>query len=94
MRTALPDGERLALGVATASYQIEGAPHADGKGPSIWDTLTQVPGRDRRRLRRVGGLRVLPRPRSRHRPRRRPRRALVPLLRVLAADRARRCRSR
>ena len=25
-------------GVATASYQIEGAIHADGRLPSIWDT--------------------------------------------------------
>jgi beta-glucosidase len=41
---ALPDGSRLEFGVATASYQIEGAPQADGKGPSIWDTLTLVPG--------------------------------------------------
>ena len=44
MSTALPDGSRLEFGVATASYQIEGAPDADGKGPSIWDTLTRVPG--------------------------------------------------
>jgi beta-glucosidase len=44
MRHALPDGSRLAFGVATASYQIEGAPHADGKAPSIWDTFTQRPG--------------------------------------------------
>lgn len=27
-------------GVATASYQIEGATTADGRGPSIWDTFT------------------------------------------------------
>ena len=41
---ALPGGAHLAFGVATASYQVEGAPSADGKGPSIWDTFTQVPG--------------------------------------------------
>src|SRR5215210_7127992 len=44
MSSALPDGVRLEFGVATASYQIEGAPDADGKGPSIWDTFTRVPG--------------------------------------------------
>src|SRR4051794_35171056 len=44
MSNALPDGSRLEFGVATASYQIEGAPDADGKGASIWDTLTRVPG--------------------------------------------------
>ncbi|GII55674.1 beta-glucosidase [Planotetraspora thailandica] len=34
-------------GTATASYQIEGAAHEDGKGPSIWDTFTHEPGRIR-----------------------------------------------
>ena len=37
----------LALGVATASYQIEGAVTADGRRPSIWDTFTALPGRVR-----------------------------------------------
>jgi beta-glucosidase len=31
-------------GVATAAYQIEGAVHADGRAPSIWDTFCRVPG--------------------------------------------------
>jgi beta-glucosidase len=31
-------------GAATAAYQIEGAPSADGKGPSTWDTFSHVPG--------------------------------------------------
>jgi beta-glucosidase len=31
-------------GTATASYQIEGAATADGRGPSIWDTFSHRPG--------------------------------------------------
>jgi beta-glucosidase len=33
------------LGSATASYQIEGAVHEDGRGPSIWDTFSHTPGK-------------------------------------------------
>jgi beta-glucosidase len=33
------------FGAATAAYQIEGAVHADGRGPSIWDTFSHTPGR-------------------------------------------------
>ncbi|GAA0486739.1 beta-glucosidase [Paractinoplanes deccanensis] len=37
--------ERFLYGVSTASYQIEGAVHEDGRGPSIWDTFSHTPGR-------------------------------------------------
>ena len=39
----LPRG--FELGVATASYQIEGAVNEGGRGPSIWDTFSHTPGR-------------------------------------------------
>jgi len=32
-------------GYATASYQIEGAVTADGRGDSIWDTFCRIPGK-------------------------------------------------
>ena len=35
----------FAWGAATASYQIEGSVGADGRGPSIWDTFSHLPGR-------------------------------------------------
>ena len=32
-------------GSATASYQVEGAVHEGGRGPSIWDTFSHMPGK-------------------------------------------------
>lgn len=34
-------------GTATSAYQVEGAAHEDGRGPSIWDTFAATPGRIR-----------------------------------------------
>jgi beta-glucosidase len=32
------------FGTATAAYQIEGAAAEDGRGPSVWDTFSHIPG--------------------------------------------------
>ncbi len=37
-------GPEFSLGVATSSYQIEGAAAAEGRGPSIWDDFCKIPG--------------------------------------------------
>lgn len=42
MTRTFPAGFRW--GCATAAYQIEGAATEDGRGPSIWDTFSHVPG--------------------------------------------------
>src|ERR671935_147043 len=34
-------------GAATASYQIEGAAHEDGRGESVWDRFAATPGKVR-----------------------------------------------
>ena len=41
----MPFPADFAWGAATASYQIEGAHDADGKGPSVWDAMTDWPGK-------------------------------------------------
>ena len=38
-----PDG--FLWGTATAAYQVEGSPLADGAGPSIWQRFSHTPGR-------------------------------------------------
>lgn len=38
-------GNGFLWGVASASYQVEGAVSEGGRGPSIWDTFSHTPGR-------------------------------------------------
>jgi beta-glucosidase len=40
--------KKFVWGVAMAAPQIEGASFTDGKGPSIWDTFSRIPGKIRR----------------------------------------------
>ncbi|MBE7218398.1 MAG: beta-glucosidase [Caulobacteraceae bacterium] len=40
---AFPQGFKW--GCATASYQIEGAVHEDGRGSTLWDTFSHTPGK-------------------------------------------------
>ncbi|MBS0540396.1 MAG: beta-glucosidase [Proteobacteria bacterium] len=42
-KRTLPKGFKW--GVSTAAYQIEGAAREDGRGPSVWDGFSHIPGR-------------------------------------------------
>ena len=44
-RTALTFPRGFLWGSATASYQVEGAVHEDGRGTSVWDTFAHTPGK-------------------------------------------------
>jgi beta-glucosidase len=40
----MSEQEQFLWGFATAAFQVEGAVCEGGRGPSIWDTFTKVPG--------------------------------------------------
>jgi beta-glucosidase len=43
--TSLTFPEHFLWGSATASYQVEGAVHEDGRGTTIWDTFSHISGK-------------------------------------------------
>ena len=47
-------------GAATASYQIEGAAHEDGRGESVWDRFCATPGKGPQRRLGRDRVRLLP----------------------------------
>ncbi len=44
-KIARPFPSGFMFGASTASFQIEGAAHEGGRGPSIWDTMCNTPGK-------------------------------------------------
>ena len=54
-------------GAATASYQIEGAAHEDGRGESVWDRFCATPGKVRLGDNGDDRVRLLPPLQRRHR---------------------------
>jgi beta-glucosidase len=46
-RAPLTFPDTFRWGAATSAYQVEGATAEDGRGPSIWDTFSHLPGRTR-----------------------------------------------
>ena len=44
MNSSIPFPPNFLWGAATAAYQVEGSPLADGAGPSIWHRFVHTPG--------------------------------------------------